>query len=83
MGAGPSETPFHVIGPGRGPASDIALLYGVQRRLGRYGFIDGHAGIGGYMRTGQLQGISPVASLRVGLALPALVSDAPLIAPPR
>ena len=82
VGAGPSETPYHLLGTGRGPATDAALLYGLQRRLGRYGFADLSVGLSGALRAGQVQDIKPAANLRVGLALPALGSDAPLVAAP-
>lgn len=81
VGAGPSETPFHLLKDGRGPATDAALLYGLQRRLGRYGFADVNVGLSAALRAGQVQNVRPAASLRVGLALPALGSDAPLVAP--
>ncbi len=76
------ETPFYLLGSGRGPAADVALLYGLQRRLGRYGFVDINLGVSGLLWEGQLQKISPAASLRLGLALPALGSEAPLVAAP-
>ena len=81
VGAGPSETPFHLLKNGRGPATDAALLYGLQRRLGRYGFADVNVGLSAALRAGKVQEVRPAASLRVGLALPALGSDAPLVAP--
>ena len=81
VGAGPSETPFHLLTNGRGPATDAALLYGLQRRLGRYGFVDANVGLSAALRAGQVQAVGLATSLRVGLALPALNSDAPLMAP--
>ena len=81
VGAGPSETPFHLLQNGRGPATDAALLYGLQRRLGRYGFADVNVGLSAALRAGQVQNLRPAVGLRVGLALPALASDAPLVAP--
>ena len=82
LGAGPSETPFHLLSDGRGPATDAALVYGLQRRLGRYGFVDLNAGLSAALRAGQVEEVKPAISLRVGLALPALASEAPLVAPP-
>jgi len=82
LSSGPSETPYHLLATGTGPATDAALLYGLQRRLGRYGFVDLNAGLSGALRAGHVQDVGPVASLRVGLALPFVARTAPQEAQP-
>ena len=82
LSSGPSETPFHLLTEGTGPATDAALLYGLQRRLGRYGFVDLNVGVSGALRAGRVQNFGPVTSLRVGLALPTIARTAPQEAPP-
>ncbi|WP_460582556.1 hypothetical protein [Hymenobacter arcticus] len=79
---GPSETPFHLLTDGTGPATDAALLYGVQRRLGRFGFVDATVGVSGLLHAGQWQNFGPVIGLRVGLALPTIAGAAPQEAVP-
>jgi hypothetical protein len=49
------------------PAADVALLYGLQRRLGRRGFLDASIGVGNIFYSGFQSGL--VGSLRVGLVL--------------
>jgi hypothetical protein len=82
LSKGPSETPFHLLADGTGPATDAALLYGVQRRLGRFGFVDLNAGVSGVLRAGRVQNFGPVASLRIGVALPTIARTAPQEAQP-
>lgn len=75
------DTPFYFYYPGgtgtNKGAADVALLYGVQRRLGRRGFIDANIGL-----TKLLEPISSTinvgGSLRVGL----LVGSPPALAQP-
>lgn len=64
------ETPFYLLGNLPGGAADAAVLYGLQRRLGRYGFLDANAGLTALLRRGGVQNVGLNASLRVGLALP-------------
>jgi hypothetical protein len=82
LSQGPSETPFHLLTDGTGPATDAALLYGVQRRLGRFGFVDATMGVSGLLHAGQWQSFGPVIGLRVGLALPTIAGAAPQEAVP-
>lgn len=49
-------------------APDLALLWGWQRRLGRYGFVDANVGAAALLLAGESV-VRPVASLRLGLLL--------------
>jgi hypothetical protein len=48
--------------------ADVALLYGLQRRLGHRGFIDANLGVAALLLTGRPT-VALVNSLRIGLAL--------------
>ncbi|SET52250.1 hypothetical protein [Hymenobacter actinosclerus] len=64
------ETPFYFLplDANRGAAVDVALLYGLQRRLGRRGFIDANFGLTKLIEPFKSKlGLS--SSLRVGLLL--------------
>lgn len=84
VGEALAETPFYLPQTGSGTASDAALLYGLQRRLGRHGFVDAAVGVSSLLRAGRVQQVAPAASLRIGLALSATTpgSEAPVVAPP-
>ena len=64
------ETPNYLLFNHPGAATDAALLYGLQRRLGRYGFLDAAVGATGLLADGGVHNVGLAASLRVGLALP-------------
>ena len=64
------ETPNYLLFNHPGAATDAALLYGLQRRLGRYGFLDAAVGATGLLEDGGVHRVGLAASLRVGLALP-------------
>lgn len=64
------ETPNYFLLNRPGFVADAALLYGLQRRLGRYGFLDVALGASGPLEKGGLHRVGLTASLRVGLALP-------------
>jgi hypothetical protein len=49
--------------------ADAALLYGLQRRLGRYGFVDANVGVATLLVSKPL--VRLTGSLRIGLTLPA------------
>lgn len=64
-----TDTPFiREVQHGQSIQLDGALLYGIQRRLGKYGFVDVNAGVVSLF-TGYNRGIQPGGSLRIGLAL--------------
>ena len=65
------ETPFYLLTNPEGTYVDAALLYGVQRRLGHYGFVDANVGASTLLTSGGAQSVGLVGSLRVGLVLPA------------
>ncbi|MGI4742072.1 MAG: hypothetical protein ACRYG7_43470 [Janthinobacterium lividum] len=70
LGQQAHETPFFLY---RNDArqfvtADVALLYGLQRRLGRYGFVDANVGVAALLLTGRPL-VAPVSSLRIGLTL--------------
>ncbi|MFD1467941.1 hypothetical protein ACFQ48_06870 [Hymenobacter caeli] len=72
LGRSAHETPFYQFALPRGgvAAADAAVLYGLQRRLGRYGFVDANLGVTTLLSSSS--GISSVdlsGSLRVGLTL--------------
>ncbi len=48
--------------------ADLALLWGLQRRLGRHGFVDANVGVATLLRAGEPL-ITPAGSLRIGLLL--------------
>jgi len=63
------ETARYFIRPnGRLVALDAAVLYGVQRRLGRYGFLDLNVGASSLLSTNKLR-LDMTGNLRVGVAL--------------
>ena len=64
------ETPNYLLLNRPGFVADVALLYGLQRRLGRYGFLDAAVGATGLLEDGGVHNVGLTASLRVGLALP-------------
>ncbi|AMJ67650.1 hypothetical protein [Hymenobacter sp. PAMC 26628] len=72
LGRNAHETPFYLFTAPRGgvAAFDAALLYGVQRRLGRSGFVDANVGVTGLVSTSSvLSRVDLGGSLRVGLVL--------------
>ena len=71
LGRRAHETPFFLYLDSGGPlvSTDLALLYGLQRRLGRYGFIDANLGFASRLGTGSSDWFEPALSLRVGLLL--------------
>jgi hypothetical protein len=64
------ETPFFLYrNSGRQfITADVAALYGLQRRLGRYGFVDGNVGVAALLLAGKPL-VSVASSLRIGLTL--------------
>ncbi|TPG62951.1 hypothetical protein [Hymenobacter nivis] len=72
LGRNAHETPFYLFATPRGgvAAFDAALLYGLQRRLGRYGFVDANVGITGLASTSSGFGrVDLGGSLRLGIVL--------------
>ncbi len=69
LGGPVRETPFYRL-PDRRPAADVALLYGLQRRLGRYGFLDASLGFSTLLASNRPDALNLVGSLRVGLVVP-------------
>ena len=69
LGGPVRETSFYLL-PDHRPAADVALLYGLQRRLGRYGFLDASVGFSTLLTRNSPDELNLVASLRVGLVLP-------------
>lgn len=72
------ETPFYLLGNVPRGAADLALLYGVQRRLGRYGFVDASVGATALVTSGGVDNVALNGSLRLGLALPDAGPAAPV-----
>ena len=69
LGRQARETSFYYIEPnGRWVKLDVAVSYGLQRRLGRYGFIDFNVGFSSLLADNKPE-VNPGGSLRVGLAL--------------
>ena len=52
----------------RSAATDVAIVYGIQRRLGRYGFIDANIGVSNLLSS-PWRTLSITNSLRIGLAI--------------
>lgn len=75
LGGPVRETPFYLLAHDPGPLADAALLWGWQVRLGRYVSLDYNLGISALLSNG-LRDMGLASSLRVGLALPGLASDA-------
>ena len=71
LGRRAHETPFFLYFDEGGPlvSTDVALLYGLQRRLGRYGFLDANVGVASRLGAAGNDRLAPVLSLRVGLVL--------------
>ena len=80
LGGPVRETPFYLLAARR-PAADVALLYGLQRRLGRYGFLDASLGLGTLLTRNSPDALNLVGSLRVGLVVPP-ASAGPAPVPP-
>ena len=80
LGRRTHETPFYRFpdNHGRLVTPDVALLYGLQRRLGRRWFIDANVGLAGLLVEGSGYPVTLSSSLRVGLLL-----DSPPPAPAR
>ncbi|WP_046242580.1 porin family protein [Hymenobacter terrenus] len=69
LGSRARETPFYYAPPnGKWAQVDAALLYGLQRRLGRRGFIDVNLGVGSLVSS-DVSDLGLNGSLRVGLLL--------------
>ncbi|MBO2013114.1 hypothetical protein [Hymenobacter negativus] len=70
LGRESHETPFFLYrNSGRQLITvDVALLYGLQRRLGRYGFIDGNVGMATLLLSGRPV-VALGSNLRIGLTL--------------
>ncbi len=70
LGRNAHETPFFLYqnDAHQFVAADVALLYGLQRRLGRYGFVDANVGVAALLLVGQPL-LTPVSRLRIGLVL--------------
>ncbi|QIL76344.1 hypothetical protein [Hymenobacter sp. HDW8] len=63
------DTPFYFLTNNtRSIATDVAIVYGLQRRLGRYGFIDANIGVSNLLSS-PWRTISITNSLRIGLAI--------------
>lgn len=71
LGRRAHETPFYLFpdNHGRLVTPDVALLYGLQRRLGRRGFIDANVGLAGLLVKGAGYPVTFSSSLRVGVLL--------------
>ena len=69
LGGPVRETSFYLL-PDQRAAADVALLYGLQRRLGRYGFLDASMGFSTLLTRDSPDRLNLVGSLRVGLVLP-------------
>lgn len=71
LGRRAHETPFFLYFDNGGPlvSTDLALLWGLQRRLGRYGFIDANAGFASRLGAEGGDRFGLALSLRVGLLL--------------
>lgn len=80
LGRQAHETPFYRFADahGRLVTPDVALLYGLQRRLGRRWFIDANVGLAALLMEGSGSPVTLSSSLRVGLLL-----DSPPPAPAR
>jgi hypothetical protein len=70
LGRETHETPFFLYLNNRRQfiTADVALLYGLQRRLGRYGFLDVNTGVAALLLAGRPL-VIPISSLRIGLTL--------------
>jgi hypothetical protein len=70
LGREAHETPFflYLNNSRQLVTADVALLYGLQRRLGRYGFFDVNTGIAALLLAGRPL-VTPISSLRIGLTL--------------
>lgn len=70
LGQNAHETPFFLYQnhARQFVTADVALLYGLQRRLGRYGFVDANVGVAALLLAGRPL-VTPVSSLRIGLTL--------------
>ncbi|GAB3635259.1 hypothetical protein GCM10027422_08490 [Hymenobacter arcticus] len=79
LGGPVRETPFYLVASPVGAVADAALLYGLQRRLGSYGFVDASLGISALLAGGSVQSLGLNGSLRLGLVLP---GAGPAVAPP-
>ncbi|MEJ7659755.1 MAG: hypothetical protein WKG07_09075 [Hymenobacter sp.] len=81
LGRHTRDTPFYYYFPGSGASdkglADFAVLYGLQRRLGRRGFIDANVGITQLIAP-KFSDLQLNASLRVGLLLGAAPPRPPL-----
>ena len=72
LGRQSRETPFHYYdSQGRWVGLDAAVVYGLQRRWGRYGFVDANIGVSSLLLPGKPE-VMLNGSLRVGLALGSL-----------
>lgn len=69
LGRDSHETPFFIYQNDTRQlvTGDAALLYGLQRRLGRYGFVDANLGVA--MLLAGWPVVCPISSLRIGLTL--------------
>ena len=72
------ETPNYLLFNRPDAVVDAALLYGLQRRLGRYGFLDAAVGVSGLLEDAGVHSLGLAASLRVGLAQPEASRAAPV-----
>lgn len=70
LGREAHETPFffYLNNNRQLVTADVALLYGLQRRLGRYGFLDVNTGVAALLLAGRPL-VVPTGSLRIGLTL--------------
>jgi len=69
LGRASHETPFFFYqnAERRFLTADAALLYGLQRRLGRYGFVDASVGVAALLAGPPV--VSLAGSVRIGLTL--------------
>ncbi|SMB93672.1 hypothetical protein SAMN00120144_2677 [Hymenobacter roseosalivarius DSM 11622] len=69
LGRPARDTPYYFLTNNeRRVAADVAVVYGLQRRLGRYGFIDANIGVSSFLSTPKPK-LAISNSLRIGLAI--------------